>query len=264
MLVASADTRTCSNCGTGPSGGRGVRLRTAPAPAPASCSTCAGGRLTSLSAARSAACEQGTCSLVADAAHEYRNDGRRPVRFTMTVLEPMARSAAVSAPVDAALSGTWIDTAVRTAHPEYVAVLIAAVGLRPGPTTENSDALLRHAETQAGARLAGREPHDLPEVLAWRLAYRGFGVKPREARSSVEALLRRVNADTEIDPAHRRLQRRVGDTRDPIGGEDLSGYVGRRAWSSPPATRRSTRSPVVSRLSTPRASGRSSGATTPA
>ena len=30
-------------------------------------------------------------SLVADAAHEYRNDGRRPVRFTMTVLEPMAR-----------------------------------------------------------------------------------------------------------------------------------------------------------------------------
>jgi transcriptional regulator with XRE-family HTH domain len=30
-------------------------------------------------------------SLVADAAHEYRNAGRRPVRFTMTVLEPMAR-----------------------------------------------------------------------------------------------------------------------------------------------------------------------------
>jgi transcriptional regulator with XRE-family HTH domain len=30
-------------------------------------------------------------SLVADVAHEYGNQGRRAVRFTMTVLEPMAR-----------------------------------------------------------------------------------------------------------------------------------------------------------------------------
>lgn len=30
-------------------------------------------------------------SIVADVAHEYANAGRRPVRFTMTVLEPMAR-----------------------------------------------------------------------------------------------------------------------------------------------------------------------------
>jgi hypothetical protein len=28
---------------------------------------------------------------VADVAHEYANAGRRSVRFTMTVLEPMAR-----------------------------------------------------------------------------------------------------------------------------------------------------------------------------
>jgi transcriptional regulator with XRE-family HTH domain len=30
-------------------------------------------------------------SVVADVPHEYANQGRRPVRFTMTVLEPMAR-----------------------------------------------------------------------------------------------------------------------------------------------------------------------------
>jgi transcriptional regulator with XRE-family HTH domain len=30
-------------------------------------------------------------SLVADVPHSYGNDGRRPVRFTMTVLEPLAR-----------------------------------------------------------------------------------------------------------------------------------------------------------------------------
>lgn len=30
-------------------------------------------------------------SMIADAPHSYRNEGRRPVRFTMTVLEPLTR-----------------------------------------------------------------------------------------------------------------------------------------------------------------------------
>ncbi len=133
----------------------------------------------------------------------------------------------MNAPRHAALSESWIDAAVRDAHPDYVAVLVVAEGLQPGPTSDASEAMLVEAEARAASRLDGREPHDLPEVLAWRQAYQGFGVKPREARSSVEALLRRVPAGLpRID--------RLTDVYNavsvahliPVGGEDLAAYQG--------------------------------------
>ena len=133
----------------------------------------------------------------------------------------------MNASLDPILAGAFINDAVRARHPGYVAVLVAATGLRPGPSTAHSDALLAEAEAQAGRILAGREPHDLPEVMAWRHAYAGFGVKPREARSSIEALVRRAPAGlpridrlTDVYNAVSVLHRL------PIGGEDLSGYEG--------------------------------------
>ena len=133
----------------------------------------------------------------------------------------------MSAPMSSALSDAFVDPAVLDLHPGYVAVLVAAAGLRPGPTSTHSEAMLREAEAHAAALLAGREPHELPEVMAWREAYLGFGVKPREARSSVESLLRRVGAELpRID--------RLTDVYNavsvlhlvPVGGEDLTGYRG--------------------------------------
>jgi DNA/RNA-binding domain of Phe-tRNA-synthetase-like protein len=125
------------------------------------------------------------------------------------------------------LTKVWVDDAVLQAHPGYVAVLVAASGLEPGPGSDHSEALLAQAEAAARGRLAGRAPHDLPEVAAWRHAYQGFGVKPREARSSIESLLRRVGAGLpRID--------RLTDVYNavsvlhllPLGGEDLTGYRG--------------------------------------
>ena len=133
----------------------------------------------------------------------------------------------MSAPSHRALAEASIDPAVHDAHPDYVAVLVAAVGLQPGPTSSHSDNALTEAEGRARSTLEGREPHELPEVLAWRQAYLGFGVRPREGRSSVEALLRRVSAGLpRID--------RLTDVYNavsvmhlmPIGGEDLAGYQG--------------------------------------
>ncbi len=132
-------------------------------------------------------------------------------------IEPMAEQVAQA----------WVQDAVIDAHPDYVAVLVLAKGLEPGPTTPDSDAMLGEAQAHARMVLDGREPHDLPEVMAWREAYQGFGIKPREARSSVEALLRRASAGLpRID--------RLTDVYNavsvihlvPIGGEDLSGYAG--------------------------------------
>jgi hypothetical protein len=125
------------------------------------------------------------------------------------------------------LARTWVDPRVREAHPGYVAVLVAASGLRPGPSSAHSEALLCDAETLTAQRLDGREPHGLPEVAAWRAAYLGFGVKPREARSSVESLLRRAAAglpriDRLTDVYNAVSVRHLL----PLGGEDLTGYRG--------------------------------------
>ena len=125
------------------------------------------------------------------------------------------------------LDGAWIDPGVLAAHPDYVAVLVAASGLVPGPPSGQSEKLLREAETAAAERLSDCEPQDLPEVMRWRHAYQGFGVKPRDARSSVESLLRRVAGGLpRID--------RLTDVYNavsvlhllPLGGEDLGGYTG--------------------------------------
>ena len=128
-----------------------------------------------------------------------------------------------SAVVDAA----DIDPAVREAHPDYVAVIVVASGLQPGPTSDHSEALLRQAESDALALLDGREPADLPEVQAWRAAILSFGVKPREARSSIEALLRRAGAGLpRIDRLTDVYNAVSVRHRIPLGGEDLAGYVG--------------------------------------
>lgn len=126
-----------------------------------------------------------------------------------------------------AFAGAWVDEPVFAAHPGYAAILIVATGLDPGPTTERSDDLLREAERRASRRLEGLEPHALPEVMAWREAYQGFGVKPREARSSLEALLRRSgNGLPRIDRLTDMYNAVSLDHLVPIGGEDLSAYVG--------------------------------------
>jgi DNA/RNA-binding domain of Phe-tRNA-synthetase-like protein len=125
------------------------------------------------------------------------------------------------------VSEAWIDDAVRAAHPDYLAVLLAADGLEPGLTSEHSERLLAAAEAHAQERLAGREPHELPEVAAWRDAFLGFGVKPREARSSVEALLRRTGSGLPRIDRLTDVYNAVSITHlVSIGGEDLARYDG--------------------------------------
>lgn len=134
---------------------------------------------------------------------------------------------AMSAALPPTVASAWIDPSVQDAHRDYVAILVAVSGLAPGGTSEHSDALLRRAEDATGRLLEGRVPHDLPEVALWREAFASFGVKPREARSSLESLLRRVPAGLpRID--------RLTDVYNavsvahlvPLGGEDLTSYVG--------------------------------------
>jgi DNA/RNA-binding domain of Phe-tRNA-synthetase-like protein len=125
------------------------------------------------------------------------------------------------------LAGARVYPAVFALRPDYRALLIAVAGVRGGPTDDASDAALRRAEQSVRLRLRGAAPESLPQILAWREAFAAFGVKPRQARSSVEALLRRVEAGLpRIDRLTDRYNAISMEHVIPIGGEDLDRYAG--------------------------------------
>jgi DNA/RNA-binding domain of Phe-tRNA-synthetase-like protein len=125
------------------------------------------------------------------------------------------------------LAGASIDPAVHALRPDYRAMLLAVVGLEPGPSDEMSEALLLRAEASGREVVATGPVEDEPHVAAWREAYRAFGAKPQRTRNSLEALIRRseaglprVNRLTDIYNAMSVIH------RIPLGGEDLERYVG--------------------------------------
>lgn len=125
------------------------------------------------------------------------------------------------------LDGARVDDAVFTLRPDYRALLLAVDGIAPGPTDDQSEALLRRAEEAAAGFLAGAPVEELPHVAAWREAYLGFGAKPKRTRNSLEALTRRapaglprVNRLTDIYNAISVLH------QVPLGGEDITRYAG--------------------------------------
>lgn len=125
------------------------------------------------------------------------------------------------------LAAASVAEDVLALRPDYRALLIVVTGVRGGPSDETSDAALRRAEDSVRARLAGAAPESLPEIAAWREAFREFGVKPRTARSSVEALVRRIDAGLPHIDRLTDLYNAVSvEHLVPVGGEDLARYVG--------------------------------------
>lgn len=84
-----------------------------------------------------------------------------------------------------------VDPAVHDAHPDYVAVVLVAEGVRNGPSDPASDTRLANAETALRASGLARAS-DHPHIAAWRAAFSAFGAKPSRYPSSAEALISRV------------------------------------------------------------------------
>ncbi len=125
------------------------------------------------------------------------------------------------------LAGAQVDAAVFALRPDYRAMLLAVDGIVGGPGDAASDALLAAAEAAAREALRDGPAERIPQVAAWRDAYRAFGAKPKRTRNSLEALLRRteaglprVNRLTDIYNAISVLH------QIPLGGEDLTRYAG--------------------------------------
>lgn len=106
-----------------------------------------------------------------------------------------------------------VDDTVRALRPDFAVLLMTAEGLVNGPSQG------------AGATTDGLAEPAAEHVDAWREAYRGFGVNPKRARPSVDALLRRPELPgiNRVVDAYNAVSVRHGL---PIGGEDLDVYDG--------------------------------------
>jgi DNA/RNA-binding domain of Phe-tRNA-synthetase-like protein len=109
-----------------------------------------------------------------------------------------------------------VEDAVYALRPDFAVLLMTAEGLVNGPS-EAGPADAAHDDASTG--------QDALHVEAWRAAYRGFGVNPKRARPSVDALLRRpqLPAVNRVVDAYNTVSVGYGL---PIGGEDLDAYDG--------------------------------------
>lgn len=126
-----------------------------------------------------------------------------------------------------------IDPAVHALRPDATVLVLFADGLTARPSDERSTHELAAAARAAADAGHTGDPTAHPHLAAWRDTYRAFGAKPQRTRSSVEALLRRVDPDaspsgglpvvnTVVDAYNAVSVRHAL----PVGGEDLAGYVG--------------------------------------
>ncbi len=84
-----------------------------------------------------------------------------------------------------------IDEEIFRLYPGYRRGLVLAQRLRNGPSPAALIAQLRVQEAALRREVPGN-PAEHARIAAWREAYRRFGARPSEFRSSVEALARRV------------------------------------------------------------------------
>jgi DNA/RNA-binding domain of Phe-tRNA-synthetase-like protein len=110
------------------------------------------------------------------------------------------------------LERIFVHDTVYALRPDFAVLLMTAEGLVNGPSGD--DLAFWAGESSAA-----------PHVEAWREAYRGFGVNPKRARPSVDALLRRGEPPriNRVVDAYNAISVRYGL---PIGGEDLDAYDG--------------------------------------
>ena len=77
-------------------------------------------------------------------------------------------------------------------YPGYVRGVVIAHEVANGPSPQALLDLLREAESSVRARIKPDAVAEEPRIKAWREAYRAFGAKPAEFRSSIEAMARRA------------------------------------------------------------------------
>jgi DNA/RNA-binding domain of Phe-tRNA-synthetase-like protein len=82
--------------------------------------------------------------------------------------------------------------------PGYVRGVVIAHDVKNGPSPAELVQMLREAEASVRAQVNLEQIAEEPRIKSWREAYRAFGAKPAEFRSSVEAMARRALRGDEL------------------------------------------------------------------
>ncbi len=77
-------------------------------------------------------------------------------------------------------------------YPGYARGVVLAFGVHNGASPEKLIQLLREAEATMRAQAHLESIAEHPRIKPWREAYKAFGAKPSEFRSSIEAMARRA------------------------------------------------------------------------
>ncbi len=84
-------------------------------------------------------------------------------------------------------------------YPGYCRAVVVALDVHNGPSPAELVGLLREAEASVSTQTSLELIADHPKIKAWREAYKAFGAKPSEFRSSVEAMARRALRGDQIN-----------------------------------------------------------------
>ncbi len=85
-----------------------------------------------------------------------------------------------------------ISSQIFQRFPGYVRGVVVAEGVHNGPSPDSLIQQLRDAEAALPSQVTLEGIAEYPRIKAWREAYRSFGAKPSEFRSSIEAMTRRA------------------------------------------------------------------------
>jgi DNA/RNA-binding domain of Phe-tRNA-synthetase-like protein len=98
--------------------------------------------------------------------------------------------------MDQHLFGFVYDDALLAQYPEIVGGVLNVHGLQNCPSVAELLDLYRAEQERVKKR--GIAPTETPSLVAWRAAFRRFGVNPTQYRSAAEALLRRLDKKGDI------------------------------------------------------------------
>ncbi len=124
------------------------------------------------------------------------------------------------------INGSTVDPAIFERWPDYRLVLVAAEDVDPQELAQVAERM--HGDACDAVRASPSSEPDA-HTLRWHAAYRDFGIKPRVARPSVDALVRRAASDNGLPRINALVDLYNAISilhRVPIGGEDLDRYVG--------------------------------------
>ncbi|HWL45783.1 MAG TPA: phenylalanine--tRNA ligase beta subunit-related protein [Ilumatobacter sp.] len=122
--------------------------------------------------------------------------------------------------------GSTVDAAIFERWPDYQVTFVAAD--RVDVTALAAVAAHLHAQAHDAARTSAPGEPDA-HTARWHQAYRDFRIKPRVARPSIDALVRRAASDNGLPRINVLVDLYNAISilhRVPIGGEDLDRYQG--------------------------------------